>query len=85
MVPYRGAGIGLSVLLAVAVMCIHPDFELNDGVLHQGSDAKAQRVFVDLGRADSLAGFAAALTVENSSAHIAKNSDSLDLICVRIC
>jgi len=85
MVPYRGAGIGLNVLLAIAVLCIHPNFELKDGVLHQGSDAKAQRVFVDLGRADSLASFAAALKVETSSTHIAKSANSLDLIGVRIC
>jgi len=85
MVPYRRARIGLNVQVAVAVLCIYSNFELQSGVLHQGSDAKAQRVSVDLGRADSLASVAAALTVETSSTHIASNSDSLDLICVRVC
>jgi len=83
--PYRRARIGLNVQVAVAVLWIYSNFELQNGVLHQGSDAKAQRVSVDLGRADSLASVAAALTVETSSTHIASNSDSLDLICVRVC
>jgi len=85
MVPCGKARIGVGVLLAVVVLCIHPNFELEDGVLHQGSDGKAQRISTDLGRADSLARFAAAHAVETSSTQIASNSNSHDLSCVRIC
>jgi len=85
MVPHGRAGIAVGVMLAVAVLTVHPNFELDDGIFHKGFETKAPQDSVDSSRLDCLASPGAALTQETSSTHVASNSDSLDLICVRIC
>jgi hypothetical protein len=85
MVPFRKVVVSLSVVLAVAVLTVHPGFELKDGIFHKGFDGHVQRISADFARLDFLTDSREALAPETSSTHIASNSDSLDLICVRIC
>ena len=85
MMSYLKAGVVLSVALTAAFLCIHPSFDLQDGVLRNGFDLDAYPVSTILAWWDCPITGSPAAASENSSAQVARSSDPLDLICVRIC
>jgi hypothetical protein len=85
MMPSWKMWIALFVALTAAFICIHPDFDLQDGVLHKGFDIDGYAAFGPIARLDFLTTHSATSMIETSSAYAARTSDSLDLICVRLC
>ena len=85
MTSYSKVGIALFVALTAAYICIHPNFDLQDGVLHKGFDIDGHQASAVVARLDCLTTDRAVVMSETSSAHVVNSADSLDLICVRIC
>jgi len=85
MTSYWKVGIALFVALTAAYICIHPNFDLQDGVLHKGFDIDGLAFSAVVARLDNLTSESAVLMSEPSSAHVVNSANSLDLICVRIC
>ena len=85
MTSYLKVGVALFVVLTAAYICIHPNFDLQDGVLHKGFDIDGLVFSAVVARLDCLTTLSAPVMSEPSSAHVVNSADSLDLICVRIC
>jgi hypothetical protein len=79
-------GLAIAVLLTVAVITVHPDFDLMDGIPHAGHDLTSLGFLLvaTLIKLNEL--MAASLpSPELVPAQARRGPDSLDLICVRLC
>jgi hypothetical protein len=83
--PSLKVWIALLIALAAIYICVHPCFNLQAGVLHKGLDTGGSMVSVGFATIDLRGDNSQSLISEAHSAYVGNNSDSLDLICVRIC
>ena len=86
MKPWFQVAVAVAVVLTVAFITVHPDFDLLDTVLHsshnlafKGPMAMATPIKFDGLTASSLP------SPELAPIHEKRGPDSLDLICVRLC
>lgn len=79
-------GVAIAVLVTVAVITIHPNFDLPDSVLHNGHDLTFQgsSVVATPVKQDALL-IASLLPSGPDPFHQTRGPESLDLICVRLC
>jgi hypothetical protein len=83
MTSYLEVGIALFLVTVATYICIHPNFDLQDGVLHKGFDIDGHHAFARVARRDSLTTDRAVLMSETSSPHVVNSADCLALMCVQ--
>jgi len=79
-------GVAIAVVLTVAFITIHPDFDLLDTVLHSSHDlsSKGPMAMATPIKFDGLT-LSSLPSPEPDPIHEKHGPDSLDLICVRLC
>ena len=87
MTSWFQTGVGIVVILTVAFITIHPDFDLLDTVLHSSHDLALKGPLAAASTPIKFDGIATSSvpSPEVSPFHEKRGHDSLDLICIRLC